>query len=47
MGEDPPIRRSVQVNEDDSNAAEDGECSGKQHVKGTITDEVEAACEDL
>ncbi len=45
-GEDAPTRRNFQVNEEDSDAAEDEEPSGKQHVvKGTITDEVEAACE--
>ena len=45
---DPPVRRNVQRNEEDSNAAEDEEPSGKQHgFKGTISDEVEAACEKL
>ena len=45
-GECQPIRRNVQVNEDDSNVAEDEESSGKQHgVKGKIADQLEAACE--
>lgn len=48
VGEDPPVRRNVQVDEDDSNAAEDEESSGKQHVlKGTITGGVEATSEKL
>ena len=37
-GEDPPIRRIGQINEDDSNAVEDEESSGKQHrLKRAIT----------
>ena len=37
--EDAPVTRSGQVTEEDSDAAEDEESSGKQHVlKGTITD---------
>ena len=47
-GEDPPVRHNVQANEGDSNAAENEEPSGKQHlVKGNITNEIEAACEKL
>ena len=44
--EDAPVRRNVQVNEDDSNMAEDEESSEKQYgVKGKIADQLDAACE--
>ena len=47
-GVDSPIRRNIQLNEEDINAAADEEPPGKQHVvQETITDEVEAASEEL